>query len=57
VTLTKHTEQLIEETQSRLGCARATAIGLQVSLGLMLWMGCAAGGILLASALSGVPIY
>jgi hypothetical protein len=57
LTLTKHTEQFIEETQSRLGCTRATAIGIKVSLGLMLWVGCVAGGILLASALSGVPVY
>ena len=54
--LTKRTEHFIEETQNRLGCTRTAAIGLKVSLGFLLWIGCAFGGISLASALSGVPI-
>jgi hypothetical protein len=57
VSLTKHTERLIEETQSRLGCARPIAIGLDVAMGLFLWITTMAGGVLFASALSGVPIY
>eukprot|EP00526_Cylindrotheca_closterium_P019632 CAMPEP_0113607976 /NCGR_PEP_ID=MMETSP0017_2-20120614/3674_1 /TAXON_ID=2856 /ORGANISM="Cylindrotheca closterium" /LENGTH=229 /DNA_ID=CAMNT_0000516621 /DNA_START=84 /DNA_END=773 /DNA_ORIENTATION=+ /assembly_acc=CAM_ASM_000147 len=57
LSLTKHTERLIEETQSRLGCARPVAIGLDVAMGLLLWVSCMAGGVLFASALSGVPVY
>jgi hypothetical protein len=57
VALTKNTEECLEQTQKRLGCSRATAIGLQISLGLLLWTTCAAGGVALASTLSGVPIW
>ncbi|CAJ1969656.1 unnamed protein product [Cylindrotheca closterium] len=56
LSLTKHTERLIEETQSRLGCARPIAVGVDVVMGLVLWLSTMAGGVLTASALSGVPV-
>ena len=57
LSLAKHTERLIEETQMRLGCARPIAVGVDVAMGLFVWASAMAGGVLFASALSGVPIY
>ena len=57
LSLTKHTERLIEETQHRLGCARPIAIGVDVAMGLAVWVGAMAGGVMSASALSGVPVF
>jgi len=57
LSLTKHTERLIEETQTRLGCSRPIAVGVDVAMGLCIWAGAMAGGVMSASALSGVPLY
>jgi hypothetical protein len=56
VALTKNTENFVEETQTRLGCTRTQAIGLSVSMSLMLWVVGGIGGITMASVLSDVPI-
>ena len=54
--LTKRMDDFLDRVQSRFGCSRARAIGVQVSLSMLLWLGSAAVGVLAASALSGVPI-
>jgi hypothetical protein len=55
--LTKKTDAFLDNVQSRFGCSRPQAIGVQVSLALLLWVGLGAGGVSAASALSGVPIF
>ena len=57
VAMTKVTENVLNEIQARLGCSKAVAFAIQYSLGWVAWMGLASGGIALASACSGVPIW
>jgi hypothetical protein len=57
VALTRKTENFLLYLQDRLGCTRAVAIGVKVSLGLILWGLLCALGVSLASAASGVPIW
>jgi hypothetical protein len=57
VSLTKKTESFLEQTQARLGCSRAPAIGLTIALSLLVWISCSLGGVALASELAGVPIW
>jgi hypothetical protein len=57
VGMTKKTNNLLEHTQTKFGCSRATAVGLVLSLMLLVWLSCAAGGVALASTAAGVPIW
>ena len=54
--LASRVETLLLWTQQRLNCGRSTAIGVNFSAGLLIWMLCAAAGVSIASAASGVPI-
>mmetsp|Transcript_61338 Transcript_61338/g.150135 ORF Transcript_61338/g.150135 Transcript_61338/m.150135 type:complete len:345 (+) Transcript_61338:300-1334(+) len=57
VAMTRKTETFLQYLQDRLGCTRAVAIGLKISLGLVVWGCMCALGVSLASAASGVPIW
>ena len=57
VAMTRKTENFLQYLQDRLGCTRAVAIGLKISLGLVVWGCMCALGVSLASAASGVPIW
>ena len=55
--LTKKTDAFLDNVQSQFNCSRPTAIGIQAALSILLWLGCIAGGVSAASAMSGVPIF
>eukprot|EP00529_Nitzschia_sp_RCC80_P026497 CAMPEP_0113472520 /NCGR_PEP_ID=MMETSP0014_2-20120614/17558_1 /TAXON_ID=2857 /ORGANISM="Nitzschia sp." /LENGTH=344 /DNA_ID=CAMNT_0000365233 /DNA_START=240 /DNA_END=1274 /DNA_ORIENTATION=+ /assembly_acc=CAM_ASM_000159 len=57
VAMTRKTESFLQYLQDRLGCTRAVAIGLKISLGLVVWGCMCTLGVSLASAASGVPIW
>jgi len=50
-------EQLLQYMQKRIGCTRASAIGMVFALGIVLWLTCCAAGVTFASALAGVPLW
>ena len=57
VALTETTNEVLDNIQARFDCPRAVAIGTVVASGLGIWATTAAGGVALASAASGGPIW
>jgi len=50
-------EQFLQYMQKRIGCTRASSIGIVFAFGIVMWLCCCAAGVTLASALAGVPLW
>lgn len=50
-------ERLLQYMQKRIGCTRTNAIGIVFGAGVVVWIALCVGGVTLASALAGVPIW
>jgi len=57
IAMSKLSKEFLEQTQTRLNCSRGKAILVQYSLGQMMLAVCAAFGVMVASWLSGVPVW
>ena len=54
---TQKMEQFLQYVQNSMKCSRPTAIGLTFVSGLLVWVSSITLGVVVASTLSGVPIW